>query len=167
VRQRSRFRGADRRFARRGQVGFPWGDYAPSGTQITTSQGEDNLCSQPPLCEREAASAVATTVPMPNNIPCSRGCVVQLSALQNQGYPLFSIEPAVTLTFAKLVIDSGLGSQKGIDLSTSAPLDAAVGGRYEFKLDSSTVLNATDRVSFSALDASGNRSLIDQVLVLP
>lgn len=137
---------------------FPLNDYAP-GAQVDGGVAEDNNCTQEPLCEQKAASAVAAIFPQPNDPPCTRGCYVDLTRFT------FLINPAMSLTEVKLAIDSADAPRQLVDI-TAAGQTLTKGTPYTFKLATSVTIPRGARLSVSGLTGTNNVSVNEQVLLI-
>lgn len=143
--------------AQHDEVGFPRANYRLPFV-VDGGQAQDNNCTEEPRCERPGASPVAELFPQPTEIPCTRGCFVDLHQVT------FLINPAMKLTDVKLTIDTGVAHIVDI---TAAGQSLDAGTLYEFKLDPAlaSALGGA-RLSVSALTAANTTSVSEQVLVV-
>jgi hypothetical protein len=139
-------------------AGFPWLDYGGTVSPVL-SIGLKTNCPQIPLCEQKAASAVAVIFPTPNEPPCTRACIVDLSQ------HTFFINPAMALTNVKLFIDSGTSNAQIVSITTSTQPSLTSGVSYEILLGTNVYFSSASHIYVSALANGATTAVTEQVLL--
>lgn len=130
---------------------FPWENYLNNGSlTLTTGAAQDHGCTEPPLCQAPAASAVFPIFPQPIDLPCLKGCFVDINHSD-----LF-INPAMNLTHAMLLIEQN-GEKQLFSLG-----DLFQNTSYTIPIQSEFPIGT--RVSISAL--SSGMAVSEQVLLV-